>query len=351
MWQMLNYIGLSVYLSFFEQQKPMLEVFKNTQSFIFTSFHIQEEMDENYRDKAVEMCRWLKEYDFKIIGDVSPKTLKAFQCKDLSVFAQTMGIDVLRLDYGFTDEEILEISNQLPIAFNASTIVEHQVSQLVQSSKQVFGMHNFYPRPETGLDEAFFSTINQRLASNGIEVLAFIPGDEVKRGPIFEGLPTLESHRKYPPYVAFLDLAVNHKIDGIFVGDVRLSPEQLMLIGNYLKNQVVEIPATLLPEHENLYNRVFTIRADSPQPLMRLQESREYATAGDKQMPHNCVARSRGDITMDNSLYRRYSGEIQILRTALPQDDRVNVIGAVLDDYLPLLESIKNGDQIKLRRP
>ena len=48
---------------------------------------------------------------------------------------------------------------------------------------------------------------------------------------------------------------------------------------------------------------------------------------------------------MDNKRYKRYSGEIQIMRAAHPADERVNVIGELADKYLLLLDNLENGKQ------
>src|SRR5699024_11291014 len=55
--------------------------------------------------------------------------------------------------------------------------------------------HNYYPRPETGLDKLEFINMNKWLKEKGITVMAFVPGEGDLRGPLFEGLPTLEDHR------------------------------------------------------------------------------------------------------------------------------------------------------------
>lgn len=57
-----------------------------------------------------------------------------------------------------------------------------------------------------------------------------------------------------------------------------------------------------------------------------------------------------GTITVDNDLYGRYSGEIQLLRDDFPGDERVNVIGHVAEKYLPLLDCIKRGGRFALTR-
>ena len=58
--------------------------------------------------------------------------------------------------------------------------------------------------------------------------------------------------------------------------------------------------------------------------------------------PDNCIYRKRRSIVMDNERYQRYSGEIMIPIDDYPQDDRVNVIGELHEDYyMALLDCIK----------
>ena len=347
---MYNKFGISLYLSSYDTKRDISERFQGSEYYVFTSFHIQEELNSisDYLKKAKVMCKSLNEKGFKIIADVSLKTLHFFAYDNVIQFAKDMHIDVLRLDYGFSDEEIISIAKVYHIAFNASTINYELVEQLIKNGCKVFAFHNYYPRPETGLDDKMFNNINQKLRKMGVKILAFIPGDEIKRGPIFEGLPTLEKHRFLHPYIAFLDLLSNFKIDSVFVGDIKISDIQFELIENYLTDGVIQIPAHLHKAYQYLYNQIFTIRVDSPDKIMRLQESRESSSDGQVEDQFNCVKRDAGSITMDNRYYKRYSGELQIVREALPQDQRVNVIGSILPDYLELMHCIKNGDKIKI---
>lgn len=349
---MFDQLGQAVYISTFDHQYASLRQLAEKGTYLFTSFHIQEEWeaDKDYCQTATEMCRVLKQAGFKIIGDVSPKTLRFFGYETLASLAVELGLDILRLDYGFSLEDILAIPRHLGVAFNASALNPAEAEELIASGKQVLAMHNYYPRPETGLDDAYFRQVNQVLKRLGVKILAFIPGDVEKRGPLHEGLPTLEHHRGLPPYLSFLDLAINHGVDGIFLADPGLSSVQGQLIRRYLADGVITVPAVLASEYAYLYDTVFTIRGDSPARLMRLQESREYSCAGAPQEPRYCTVRKAGVITMDNQNYRRYSGEIQILREDLPQDDRVNVIGRIIPAYHFIMDCIKNGMRIRLER-
>lgn len=87
------------------------------------------------------------------------------------------------------------------------------------------------------------------------------------------------------------------------------------------------------------------MRVDSPNGLIRVQESREFAQSGKPITPNKTMKRTRGSITMDNERYKRYSGEVQIMRKDYPADERVNVIGKIADEYLLLLNNLKNGQQ------
>ncbi|SEO56893.1 hypothetical protein SAMN04488134_10925 [Amphibacillus marinus] len=340
-----NSLGFSVYVSTFEQQKPMLEKLTGSENYIFTSFHIIEEVDDRYCNQAIAMCNWLDDKQFNIIADVSPKTLEIFNETDLILFAKQMKLTILRLDYGFSDQEINWINQQFPLAFNASTLSLPKL--LDDKQAESYAMHNFYPRPETGLDSNLFQSIENDLAKQGIQSIVFISGDAVQRGPIFEGLPTMEHHRYLPPYLAYLDLVKNYQVKHVFVGDVLISDYQVRLITAFQHTNVIQVPVTFHDRYHHLYDQTFTIRIDSPRGLMRLQESRGYASLGEKVDEFNCLARSRGSITMDNENYQRYSGEIQVLRNDYPADHRVNVIGNIAEDYLQILECIENGDQIK----
>ncbi|UOQ84340.1 MupG family TIM beta-alpha barrel fold protein [Gracilibacillus salinarum] len=343
---MLKPLGLSVYVSTFTSQLPILEKLKGTNSFIFTSFHITEELDGDYVTNAKNMCSWLQQHGFPIIADVSPKTLEIFAQSDLLQFAQDMKVSVLRLDYGFDEEEIKRVAKQMPIAFNASTFDPD--APMIVEGHQIYAMHNFYPRPETGLDWPLFETINLAIKQNrSTQVVAFIPGDDILRGPIYEGLPTMERHRGLPPYVAYLDLIRNSCVDQVFIGDVSISTEQLQLIEDYRSNGVIVLPVQFTADFEYLYDHVYTIRVDSPRGLMRLQESRSYASQGEPIKAQQCKERTRGSITIDNEAYKRYSGEIQIMREHYPKDKRVNVIGELSEEYVPLVDCVKNGDKIR----
>ena len=75
-----------------------------------------------------------------------------------------------------------------------------------------------------------------------------------------------------------------------------------------------------------------------------------YSCPGEIIEPKNCVTRFRGAITVDNSGYGRYSGEIMMIRENLTEDPRVNVIGHVPENAWLLMDSIRRGQKFALVR-
>ena len=68
----------------------------------------------------------------------------------------------------------------------------------------------------------------------------------------------------------------------------------------------------------------------------------------DPVFPVNTTNRGIGSITMNNNGYGRYRGEVQITLCDLPADERVNVIGQVVEEDWLLLSYLKPGQKVKL---
>lgn len=345
---MRKFPGISVYLSTFQVQKPLLERVAGTGVRVFISLHVSEEFSPSYCAQAEESCRWLSGAGFNVIADISVKTIKQFNEPDLVRLAKRLGIWALRVDYGLTEDQIMDLAREMPVAINASTVTPESARRLAGAGSTVMAMHNFYPRPETGLDDDFYRERTRALQDMGLHVTAFIPGDGLLRGPLHEGLPTLERHRGLPPSVCLADMENCFESDGIFIADPGLSEGEFARMKRYCSEDILELPATLSKGYQNLYGQVFTCRADSPKRLIRFMESREYSCAGAYIEPQHCVNRPRGSVTIDNGSYDRYSGELQITRADLPADPRVNVIGQIQPAYLLMADAVRRGGRFVL---
>ncbi|MGM2834847.1 MupG family TIM beta-alpha barrel fold protein, partial [Bacillus cereus group sp. Bce025] len=134
-----------------------------------------------------------------------------------------------------TPKEIARVSHKMKVALNASTITESFWKELITEKirvENVEAWHNFYPRPETGLAKSFLQKQNEYLHACGIKTMAFIPGDGEKRGPLYEGLPTLEKHRNMRPLEAYLELVKDCGVDKVLIGDISGSLESVQEIAS-----------------------------------------------------------------------------------------------------------------------
>ena len=344
-----KYLGKSIYLSSIRNSSVSLESLTSDTP-IFLSLHIDEEFDDKYNDDIRNICKILNEKNIRIIADISKKTLKQFSTDNINELAKELGIYALRIDYGFSLEEIIEIVKEFPIVLNASTISLNEIKEIMKYG-EVELMHNFYPRKETALDEDTFIEINNIFKELNLKIKAFIPGKD-KRGPLHEGLPTLERHRYLNSYLAFMEMIKKYDIDEVYLGDPNIDNKDYEMINLYLNEGIISLPVILNEKYQYLYNHTYTNRIDSPKTLIRILESREYSTSNDINIiPNNNIERIKGSITIDNELYKRYCGEIQIMKSNLPKDEKVNVIGYVDNEYLDLLELINRGDKFKLIKP
>ena len=335
--------GRAIYLSDLENDCFTIE---ENADIYFTSFHIMEEFSEDYRKRAKSLIEKIHMSGKKVMVDISSRGLQALGYHSLEQFAKETGVYMIRCDFGIQEEEMLGAAKYCALAVNASTLDYQLAARLRQEGAEVWAVHNFYPRPETGLDEEFFVERNFCLRELGIKTAAFITGDSRKRGPLKEGLPTLEGHRNLPPYLQYLQMEETYQMDMVLVGDPGLSEKQMSLIKDKKTKNVISVPVVLANKYQHLYGKVWTIREDSPKWIARLNESRGYAAIGKKIIAENCVERVAGSITIDNENYLRYSGEIQVVRENLKADARVNVIGQVQPEYQEVLKNLGRGKKI-----
>ena len=105
-------LGYSLYLSSLAAQCSALGGCSNPGAAVFLSLHISEEFDDSYCSRAENLCHDLAEQGFRVIADVSVKTQAQFGCSDLVELAKKLRLWALRIDYGFSVEEICAIMSR-----------------------------------------------------------------------------------------------------------------------------------------------------------------------------------------------------------------------------------------------
>ena len=321
---------------------------------IFSSIHIPEDDSELYLDRLGQLGSVAKDYEMELVVDVSGDALKnlAIYYKDLTPLIE-LGVTGIRVDYGVSHEEIKLISEQLDVVLNASTISTEDLNilkELEVDFTSIEAWHNYYPRPETGLDKLEFINMNKWLKEKGITVMAFVPGEGDLRGPLFEGLPTLEDHRYKHSLGSALELRQTTFVDKVYIGDPGLSTYSQIQWEKYLNETVLYFEAVAtsntIEQLKHIEGR-HTQRMDAARDVIRSQEARMRQDFIVK--PEQMTERTVGSITIDNSDYLRYEGEVQITKTNLPADEKVNVIGYIQSgDYL-LLEAMRPGQPFEIQ--
>ncbi|MGL4336324.1 MAG: MupG family TIM beta-alpha barrel fold protein [Turicibacter sp.] len=349
---MIFIFGYSIYLS-----HPLEDTVKTIKkmshlhpSHVFTSLHIPEHTITS--DALNEFFEAVRTYKVPLIVDVSPKTLSLLSLSSIYELSR-YPIKALRLDYGFDLFQMIELSHTFELVLNASTLTEQDLITLKNNGMnfdKLYVLHNFYPRPETGLGIKQIKSLNKMFHNYHIKTMAFIPGDDHLRLPLFQGLPTIETHRYQNPFLSYLELKTYGEVDVVLVGDPSLKSETHHKFKSYFNKQTIELgyqrigPASDKPRFESTY----TNRRDAAQQVIRATESRLYASNTGSIQPLNNELRPKGSITIDNERYGRYAGEIQLTLIDLPASQKVNVFGKIADDDLGLLYYIEAGSKFKL---
>lgn len=331
-----------------ETTSYIAEMAQNGFTGIFTSLHIPEDDAAQYRKRLTDLGAIAKKYDLELMVDISGDALKraGFSFDRVEELTE-IGVTGLRMDYHISNQQIAELSRKLPIALNASTITELDIQELREANAKIDHLeawHNYYPRPETALDKNWYHEKNGWLKSHGFTIQGFVPGDAQLRGPLYQGLPTLEEHRGIHPLAAALDLRGD--TDKVYIGDNGLSEGVRRQFSSYIKEETIQLKVEALDEQVAYILGEHVNRQDEARDVIRSAEARF------KKIPHvvplKMRERSEGAVTIDNVNYLRYMGEIQLVKHALPADEKVNVVAQVIEKDRPLIQQIKAGQKFIL---
>lgn len=321
------------------------QVLTQPEKLLFTSLHIPEAdglaqygeyLGELHRDHGVTFC-----------GDVSPATLgKLGITLDEIGRLRDRGIACLRIDYGFSPEQIRRIAADFPIAVNASTADADLLDDL--AGLDVIGWHNYYPRPETGLEVDFYLAQNQLFSDRGLPVHAFIPGEMTFRAPLFAGLPMLEHQRHRTSYRNVVELMTLSPQVKIFCAEGTLLPEHLAWISHFEQTGEVTLPMTGLDESVAfLTERPWHLRVEGAEASLRLEDTRQARTPS---RILNADHRLRGSLQMDLDGYGRYCGELHLMRVDRPLNHLQARVGEIAAPYAGLIDLLRPGMNVRFSR-
>ena len=192
-------IGISVYPGL-DSRKSLEEsvalAIKENLKYLFLSLHIPEADQTTFSEDLEYVLSLSRKNHINVIADMTTETKKLFG-KKASCFHKA-GISILRLDDGFLPHEVADLSYDSDLALNASTLSYNDLDALCSAGcdfSRITGLHNFYPRPYTGLGPRDLYHKNELFHHYRIATGAFVAAANHGRGPLHCGLPTLETTR------------------------------------------------------------------------------------------------------------------------------------------------------------
>ncbi len=320
--------GISIYLSTNIEMNSeyLLKAKEVNSSFVFTTINMPEENDELKKDisKVVELC---KKNKMKLIVDINANSKKYIKDYENVYY---------RIDDGLSNDEIIALAKNNYVVLNSTTLDEEDLKYFklkgVDFSK-LYSLHNYYPKVYTGVSLKFLKKRNEIYKKYGLKTMAFIPGD-LKRGPIFEGLPTVEEHRYMDILQASLELIANDT-DVILLGDLNIKEENWERLKYLLKGIV-----PLRINKNILKNRIFENRRDYSNYVVR-NIKRDVILDTIVEIDKNI---EKGDILVTDEKGLRYKGDLEIaLKNLNKLNDGRRIVASVIDkdkgllDYLSII--------------
>ena len=390
-------LGISIYPGLDADKEKSLTLLQNAAALgyksVFSSLHIPESNASALREEALCLFAFAESLGLEVIADVSPLTLKILDIPELTPSRlKELHITTARFDYGIGPETIADFSREMNVQLNASTLRSVQLNALLKANadfSRIDGLHNFYPRPHTGLSSETIQRQNALLHRHDISAGVFAASQTGRREPLYAGLP-MESLRGIAPCDA-APILTAIGCDSLIIGDSNPALTELRALADpetlskadarYSRKALPPKkewqPDEPLPLHihvlsnapfvKELLSRSYTNRPDPAADVIRATESRDAAKALDItpernenkliiEMPKEYAAVFAGPqhlangkkssllpvgtVLLDNNNYGRYKGELQILNAPQPMDSRSNVVAQVTKEDVPLLSLI-----------
>ena len=325
---------------------------------VFSSIHLPELALKDQVEMLEELARTANHLGMELTVDIGGGEIgQLLADSQMCARVRSAGIGLLRLDYGFCTEQAGALYNRLGIkgfVVNASIYDREEAEAVkknltaIDSRLELRACHNFYPRPETGLDREFFNEQNRIFAELGLITYACIPGKSYPRPPLGLGLPTLEQYRGMNLEQVCVDLVCSPGIGGVMAADEFFNETELACVARAVNREALTLQIRLETgvgqvERELILGTSHHIRYDSNRQVLRSRTSREMSRIGAKVAPGLTGERRRGMVTVDNERYGRYSSEVQILLADLEADSRVNCCGQISEEDMWKLDFYRQG--------
>ena len=350
------YVGLGVSME--DTARHLEEAQAAGADMLFTSMQLPESDVEALHRDMPKLTKLAHAHGMKVDADVAPRTMERFGIDRMDARAfKEFGLDVIRLDYGYSLDETAELTHNtqgLMVELNATIPVEKQRDNLEALRKagarmdRLRACHNYYPKAHTGLPYAEAVKMNSVLHEYGLEVGGFVASQTHKRYVVGDGLPTLERHRTLDVFTQAQECALSG-MDFVFIGDDMAAKNELEALTS-VQPDVIKLrvrPAEESEALEWLLNRPVR-KADLAEELLRAGFDGERPEVLKHYPGRIHCERKVGDVTIDLPSYYRYAGEVNIVLSPLPKDERIALMGRIVESDIRTLELLDGRETLML---
>lgn len=352
-------LGISIYPNHSNVEEDINYIKKASDygfSRIFTCLLSVDENKDQIIDDFKQSITFAKECGMEVICDISPRIFNELDISynDLSFF-EDLGVDGIRLDLGYTGNEEAQMTYNpydLYIEINMSNATNYleNIMSYRPNNQKLIGCHNFYPHNYSGLSYDFFIACSEKFKKHGLRTAAFVSSHLASFGPwpIMEGLPTLEMHRELPIDVQAKHLFATGLIDDVIISNCYASEEEMLALSKINREKItlniLLEEATTPLEKKIVLEEPHFYRGDVSEYMIRSTQSR-VKYKGEDFPPHSTRDIKRGDIIIENDLYRQYKGELQIALKDMKNSGKTNVVGRIKEEEIFLLDYFKPWDK------
>ncbi|WP_338602341.1 MupG family TIM beta-alpha barrel fold protein [Sulfolobus tengchongensis] len=274
-------IGLSVFPGWKEIKDEQIQVMRKARELGFSEIFMGIGPGTHWRtgikdafEIAKEILKEANRLDYYTFVDINPEILKELNSspKNLSRFLE-VGFRGVRADYGFSKEEIVEMSKQVIVELNPFEISVDELDYVTKFSnpERIKATHNYYPILYSGISKEVFLEKTKLFKERGIEIGAFISN------PKFNLRTTLEILRFTEPFDSTNYLF--NFVDRVLIGDPIPDEKTLRQVANVANSEITKIRITL-------YNDAFK---DFINKVFHVENYREYAVV--------CYTKDSGNVT------------------------------------------------------
>lgn len=316
----------------------------------------QKEIFKNYQ----KIIHYANERKIRVVLDISPQVIKdnGWQNQLLEITNQ-LGLYGLRLDEALPIEEIVTLTHNphgIKIELNMSTD-KSLLTELFEAKanfSNLIACHNFYPHKFTGLSLDYFIEMSQFYKSYGIKTAAFVSAQTANEGPwpLSEGLPTLEKDRYLPIRSQIKFMKAIKLIDDIIISNQFITESELETCVEIFKKNYIIFDAKPIAFLSTVEKEIIQFphhyRGDRSDYVIRSTKTRLVFADSSISMRQNDKNVKRGSIIIDNNLYTRYKGELQIALTSFTISEKANFVAQIIPEDILLLSYLEPWQEFRL---